>query len=102
MNQPTCAGCCLNPNWMFNPYNPYTNPCVFDYNLNTSPYQQYIGPTILDNFIRLTEEEKELLQKLKDAFDLYCKLDQRSDADNKEFVDAIHRLQQLVALRVAR
>jgi len=104
--QATCLGCNLNPGW-YNPYtcdpfygnNPHPNP-------HPNPFQQktFSTPTFIDNLAlaKLTPEEEELLKKLGEAFSLYCSLDKRSEADNKEFTDAIHRAQQLVALRVAR
>jgi hypothetical protein len=102
--QATCIGCCLNPNW-YNPYGPFThNP--FQYNPNPNPFkpQTFTSPVFLDNLagVKLTPEEEELLKKLGEAYTLYIALEKRSEADNKEFVDAIHRAQQLVALRVAR
>jgi hypothetical protein len=70
-----------------------------------NPFQQQtLTPTFINinDFVKLTPEEKEILQKLGEAFTVYSKLERRSEADNKEFTDAIHRLQQLIALRVAR
>jgi len=52
--------------------------------------------------VKLTDQEQEILKKLVEAYDLFTNLENRSDADNKEFVDAVHRAQQLIALRVAR
>ena len=52
--------------------------------------------------MKLTPEETDLLRRLGECYNLYCSLNTRSEADNKEFVDALHRLQQIVALRVAR
>lgn len=50
----------------------------------------------------LTMEERHILHLLGDVWNSYSMLPRRSDADNSEFCDAIHRLQQLIALRVAR
>jgi hypothetical protein len=113
--QPTCMGCCLNPGFI-NPYGPYINPNPFTTDPNIfnpppphpNPFQQHTYqttfPVVLDNLatVKLTPEETDLLKKLGESFNMYSALDKRSDADDKEFVDALHRLQQIVALRVAR
>jgi len=108
MSQPTCAGCCLNPGFI-NPYGPYINPNPFTHDpfYQNPPFQpqQYTNlPIFIDNLatVKLTPEETDLLKKLGECYNLYNSLDKRSEADNKEFVDAIHRLQQIIALRVAR
>jgi hypothetical protein len=96
--QSVCMGCCLNPAW-FNSYDPYyhwPHPAPMP-----NPFQQTTFINTND-FVKLTPEEKEILQKLGEAFTVYSQLEKRSEADNKEFTDAIHRLQQLIALRVAR
>jgi len=108
--QPVCMGCCLNPGFI-NPFGPYINPNPFTYDpfqyqtpqpLPFQPPQSY--PTFIDNLtgVKLTPEETDLLKNLGNTYNLYCSLDKRSEADNKEFVDALHRLQQIIALRVAR
>lgn len=89
--QPACQGCCVNPNWF--------NPPVF------TPLPQYWPPEIKIDIlagVKLTDQEQEVLKKLVEAYSLFTNLDNRSEADNKEFVDAVHRAQQLIALRVAR
>ena len=102
--QPTCLGCYLNPGFI-NP-NPFTHD-PFPYQNPSHPFQpqQYTNfPAFIDNLanVKLTPEETDLLKKLGECYNLYCSLDKRSESDNKEFVDAIHRLQQIIALRVAR
>lgn len=104
--QAVCMGCCLNPGW-FNPQ-PFTHDPYYHWPQPPpmpNPFQQQtLTPTFINinDFVKLTPEEKEILQKLGEAFTVYSKLERRSEADNKEFTDAIHRLQQLIALRVAR
>lgn len=107
--QAACMGCCINPGWI-NP-NPFTNdPFQYQYGpKNPNPFQPttfHTGgfPTFIDNLtpVKLTEQESDLLKKLVEAYNQFTALDKRSEADNKEFVDAIHRCQQIVALRVAR
>lgn len=100
--QPVCLGCCLNPQWSTNPFNQNPQPNPFN---QPNPFQfpTFVNTFVNTNdFVKLTPEEKELLQRLGEAYNLYIALDKRSEGDNKEFVDALHRLQQLVALRVAR
>ncbi len=103
--QAACMGCLLNPGWI-NPYTnwPYYNNWPFPANPN--PFQQQTFTTLpfvnTNDLVKLTQEEKDILQRLGEAFNLFTSLDKRSEADNKEFTDAIHRLKQLVALRVAR
>lgn len=50
----------------------------------------------------LTPDEQSLLFQLGEAYNKFVLLPNRSAADTDEFVDAIHRCQQLIALRVAR
>lgn len=83
-----CYGCCLQPSYFFVP--PPWNP------------QYYECPPVFVEKPGLTVAELDLLKKLFDSYTAYCSLDARSETDNKEFIDALHRLQQLVALRVAR
>lgn len=102
--QAVCQGCCINPGWV-NP-NPFTNDPL----LYQNPQPNYFQPQgyftsswpFNNDHMKLTAEEKNVLQKLVEAFNLYTALDKRSEADNKEFTDAIHRLQQIISLRVAR
>lgn len=107
---PTCCGCCLQPDWINQPINQWINQPI-----NQWQNQPYIGdgivfgkqgewlniPTI--NYPEtLTVEEKEVLQMLGTAFNKFLTLPNRSQDDNSEYRDAIHRCQQLIALRVAR
>lgn len=80
-----CMGCCLNPGFICRPH----------FAIEFPPIE--IPPMSI-----LTVEEKELLCKLGECWNLFTSLEKRSSADNSEFVDAIHRCQQIVALRVAR
>ena len=86
-SQAACMGCCINSNWPgFIP--PIELPQTLKFDLLAN--------------VKLTEQEQEILKKLAETYSLFINLDNRSDADNKEFVDAVHRAQQLIALRVAR
>jgi hypothetical protein len=84
-------GCCLNPGFICNPntFNIEFPPITFP-NLPVIPSSS------------LTEAERDLLRRLGECWNLFTSLEKRSEADNSEFVDAIHRCQQIVALRVAR
>jgi hypothetical protein len=50
----------------------------------------------------LTRAEMEILDKLATVWNAWCKLGCHAESDGNEFQDAIHRAQQLIALRVAR
>lgn len=87
VTQPVCMGCHMNPNW---------NP-------NWKWVPQLDNP-LLDvagqfNNVGLTEEEKEILAHLVEAWKKFDKLKSTCKAD---FLDAIHKAQQIVALRVAK
>lgn len=92
--QPACQGCCINPNWP-GPWPGFTLPQDYFKLPETFKFD------LLASF-KLTDQEQEILKKLVEAYSLFTNLENRSDADNKEFVDAVHRAQQLIALRVAR
>jgi hypothetical protein len=94
VEQGAYQGCCVNPNWFFNPG--FTPPPV-----NYFKLPEMFKFDLLAGF-KLTDQEQEILKKLVEAYSLFTNLENRSDADNKEFVDAVHRAQQLIALRVAR
>lgn len=89
----TCMGCLLQP-WFINP------------NLGPSCYIP-LSTDSLKVFndlqeIKLTEQELFVLKKLGEAWNGYISLKKRSDSNDKEFLDSIHRAQQIIALRVAR
>lgn len=88
--QAVCMGCCLNPGFICN--HPMVTPQLF----------QIHSPPPLISPVSLTEAEADLLRKLGECWNLFTSLEKRSAADNSEFVDSIHRCQQIVALRVAR
>jgi hypothetical protein len=99
--QGACYGCCLNPGWFLN----LPKPCDCFHFENAVRPAGSDKPTFAEWLLKeakLTDAEMELLRKLGESWALYCNLDKRSEADNSEFLDGIHRLQQLVALRVAR
>ena len=76
---PTCCGCLVDPNA----------------NLDQKT-EVIVSPE------SLTIAEKMVLDNLVQAWNDFVSLENRSDDDNTEFRDAIHRAQQLIALRVAR
>ncbi len=50
----------------------------------------------------ITEKEKIVLQHLVDAHNEYIKLEQQHPNDIYDWVNSLHRLQDLIAIRVAR
>ena len=90
IDQSICMGCYLNPNWCVPQYSP------FGFSKPLDLLKQDL------QIISLTEAEKTVLQKLGETWNLFCSLDNRLNDDNKEFLDCIHRAQQIIAMRVAR
>lgn len=90
-----CGGCCLNQNFVYDP----VNGCVRGPGRYDDPFHSYIIPP---NPERLTGQELDILQHTKDIWDKFIALPDKVEYDNKEMQDAIHRVQQLIALRVAR
>jgi len=81
------VGCCLNPVFM-----------------NNWPQFNCIQPQPLIKPVDggLTWQEKDVLKYLGDAWNHFSSLQNSSTDDQDEFRDAIHRAQQIIALRVAR
>lgn len=77
-----CCGCCLQPNWV-------------------KEQNTYFGQFEVGNPSGLTTAEKDILIKLANAWTEYLALETK-ESNIHEFNDAIHRCQQLIALRVAR
>lgn len=50
----------------------------------------------------LTDQEKEVLNKLSDAWNAYCSLDNERENHKDEFHYGIHTLQRIIAFRVAK
>jgi hypothetical protein len=50
----------------------------------------------------MTDEEKQIMNKLIDAHNLYNKLPSTHPSDMQEWVNAIHQLQQLLGMRILR
>lgn len=94
-SQPTCTGCLVNSNWPI----PDWQPKVWDNPKNAQDTQQWFQ---LPVYASLTEEEKAILKSLAESWKLFVSLPNVSTDDLNEFRDAIHRTQQLIALRVAR
>jgi hypothetical protein len=63
-------------------------------------WQQWGGEDA--NKISLSYPEQQILMYTKLAWQHFMELDKKSQDDIIEFKDAVHRLQQLIALRVAR
>lgn len=84
IENPVCMGCCVNSQFPHYAWN--------------YPQQEQQTPSIL----ALTDQEKLVLTKSVETFNAFMSLDKRRECDCTEFTDAIHRIQQLIALRVAR
>lgn len=50
----------------------------------------------------LTKKEGKVLDHLVKAYEAFGRLPEQHPSDKSEFVDAIHRLQDLLAVRIAR
>lgn len=50
----------------------------------------------------LTPDEKEILDRLAKAWNLFARLEENHPSDVEEFAKAIHDAQKIIALRVAR
>lgn len=50
----------------------------------------------------MNNKEREILEHLKDAWNLFVSLNEKHPMDNEEFCKAIHDAQKMIALRVAR
>ncbi len=88
--QPICCGCYLNP-WFLNNWIP---PVI-----DIKPTSYWEPKPKNDG---LTPEEMAILHKLGEAWKMFLDLDKNPGHNKKEFLDAIHRTQQIIALRVAR
>lgn len=94
--QAACMGCFVNPplNWL--PYGPdyaHQQPPTFCYDGLRCPHTPQPG---------LTGLEKECLNHLVEAWNLFVQMDNKHPQDNPEFCQAIHDAQKMLALRVAR
>lgn len=93
--QPTCLGCFVNnPNLWALPENPLKYWIE-----NGSPV---IANPIVSNPVGLTNQEKECLNHLAQAWNCFAALQEKHPQDNSEFCEAIHSAQKMIALRVAR
>lgn len=83
--QAACQGCHINSNWKY----------------ENDVYKKFDSIYESSDF-GLTENEKEILNHLVEAWNLYKNLPKNSINNLNEYLEAIHRCQQLIALRVAR
>lgn len=83
---PTCCGCFVTPPQQWGT-EPAKQPAVYGWQITSTG---------------LTNEEKECLKHLADAWDLFSKMNIKHPDDDKEFKTAIHDAQKMIALRVAR
>ena len=50
----------------------------------------------------LTPNEQTVMDKILDTYNAFCKLDRQHPDEGREFTDSIHKLQSIMALRIAR
>lgn len=50
----------------------------------------------------LTPDEQSVMDKILDAYNAFCKLDRQHPNEGRDFTDGIHKLQSIMALRIAR
>lgn len=95
-SNPACQGCYINPNFNqnFNFFNPD--------NLKPNCLDFFNSENFRLNDKCLTTDEKDVLKNLLDAWQNFVNLPLSLPDDVLEFKDAIHRCQQIIALRVAR
>lgn len=86
-DQSTCMGCLIQSDFA-KPKDSLIPPCCGD-----NSFGHYGG---------LSFEEQQILHKLVEAWNEFEALSNHLQSDKKEFLDAIHRCQQIIALRVAR
>lgn len=51
---------------------------------------------------KFTDREQQVMDKIVEAHNLYVELESTHPSDTLEWVDAVHRLQQILGLRVLR
>ena len=83
-SQSACQGCYVHPNFLQH------QPVPF------------IQVPIIAVSLGLTDNEKEILQLLAESYNKYLSLNDKLEFDDLDFVRAIHWLQSMIALRVAR
>jgi hypothetical protein len=96
-----CMGtCCVNPYpWgPITPLVPYQGPAR---SCDPFPDQPYVI-NMFSSPVCLTEEEKDTLKSLSEAFEKFKQLEGTLDDEFKEFQLAIHAAQRIIATRVAR
>jgi hydroxymethylpyrimidine pyrophosphatase-like HAD family hydrolase len=78
---------------------PYPNQPVYDNIPAPAPMPTFVP---FYDYNGLTEEEKEVLRNLAEAFNKFVALTGKHPSDDSEFCKAIHDAQKMIALRVAR
>lgn len=89
-----CCGCYLKKD------HPFGKEPLFERGRYDDPVYESYG--LVQSSHGLTTQELKILQHTKDIWDEFQKLEDKVGYDNQEMQDAIHRVQQLIALRVAR
>jgi hypothetical protein len=86
INQPICVGCYIRGEFSV----PYSTPISI-----TSLWE-------IPTNKGLTDQEKEILFLLADAWNKFQAIEGKHPDDNRDFLDGIHNLQRLIGVRVAR
>ena len=55
-----------------------------------------------DNVLGLTPEEQEVMDKLMECYGAFLKLDREHPDEMRDFVDGVHVIQGVLAMRVVR
>lgn len=55
-----------------------------------------------DNACGLTPEEQGVMDKLMECYELFLKMDREHPDEIRNFVDGVHKIQDILALRVIR
>jgi hypothetical protein len=90
--QAACMGCFVNP-----PMSWYANFLQDAGRIHLEEMSKSYAPNP-----GLTAQEKECLNHLVEAWNLFVGMDNKHPSDNPEFCKAIHDAQKMLALRVAR
>ena len=79
--------------------------CLVQHNFWDKPYYNYNEALVKAHGLQtvgLTDEEKECLKHLTEAWNSFMLLGNKHPDDNQEFRPAIHEAQKTIATRVAR
>lgn len=58
-------------------------------------------PSII-NVCGLTKKEQQVMDKLMECYDLFIEIDKEHPDEMRNFVDGVHRIQEVLAMRTVR